>query len=125
MIIPNIDTVFFGVNFYEYDMYTEEIIDKFEKLKVTAKKNDEGLKDQMPVYSSNNMNFEVFGNGKRGYAYILHNSEYELNIAQYSSRIESFYPVIVRIKSEALWSIGLNRIIQQNNKVVGCRNCRL
>ena len=37
------------------------------------------------------MTFEVLPNGKKGYAYILHNDLYEINLSQYRSRMKNFF----------------------------------
>lgn len=52
------------------------------------------------------MTFRVLANGIKGFAYILHNELYEVDIAQYRSKNEDFYPVSIKVKSDCLWSMG-------------------
>jgi hypothetical protein len=109
MILPNVDTIVFGVHFEYYDMMIDEKIDTLENLKQYAKNLDSEQSKDISTYKGNGKTFEVLGNGKRGYAYILHNDDYELNIAKGLSRNAVFSPVMVRIKSEKLWRDGLEK----------------
>lgn len=48
--------------------------------------------------------FEVYPHGSRRYYYILHNDDFELQLARYRSDQEDNYPVYVHFKSQFLWS---------------------
>lgn len=48
--------------------------------------------------------FEVYPHGSRRYYYILHNDDFELQLARYRSHQEANYPVYIHFKSQFLWS---------------------
>lgn len=48
--------------------------------------------------------FEVYPHGSRRYYYILHNEDFELQLARFRSKAEANYPVYIHFKSQFLWS---------------------
>jgi len=104
-----IDTLFAKVDISDFESTTKELQQELERKKEEAKlavTNQASIKITIEI---GNFNFLVLPNGKVGYAYILHNELYEVNIAQYRSKNKDFYPVSIRIKSECLWSFGPER----------------
>lgn len=121
MYIPMIDTLEFGVM---VEMHAES---KTALRTMLAEKKEEASR-----YRANNTSdkatieigyktFEVMPNGKPFYAFLLHNTEYEIDTIQHDSKNPAHYPFKVKIKSEALWSMGpdiaYNNIIEwlENN----------
>ena len=107
--ISNIDTICFLAYFKNYDtnISIRALLKnlKYEKEKViTVVRSNPTYKHLIQL---GEMKFELLPSGKRGYAYILKNNGYELNIAEFSSKISNFAPVQVRISSEYLWAYGL------------------
>lgn len=107
--ISNIDTICILLDIENYEESAKETLqflsDEKEKAKLTAISNA----SQKHLVTLNGMNFELRANGTRGYAYILHNSGYSVNISQIKSKIDSFVPIQIRISSEYLWSNGLTK----------------
>jgi len=115
MHIPNIDTLCatIDINNYGYSDIekkdTNDIIIKLENEKYEAKEKTRDNMNYKHIIQIGNQAFQILPNGSRGYAYILHNDSYEVKMAQYRSGKESFYPVFIRIKSECLWSLGVEK----------------
>lgn len=104
--ISNIDTLYVLIDIENYENSSAKILEFLKKEKEKAKlllSNNSNLKH---LISINDISFELLPNGSKGYAYILHNSGYEIKISQFKSGIESFSPVQIRISSEYLWSKG-------------------
>lgn len=106
MKIGMIDTLIYSNDIEDYDECCRELLDKLEECKQQAKINLTENSAEKVLIKIGNMEFEVLPNGKKGYAYILHNSFYEIDLAQYRSKNKNFNPMFVKIKSEALWSRG-------------------
>ena len=104
MLIPMIDSLFFSLDFENYPEIINNYVNELETLKSLAKEYTLNKSSEKAIITIGEMAFEVLSNGKNGYAYILHNDEYEMDIAQFRSSQSCFYPVKVRIKSECLWS---------------------
>lgn len=103
--IKNIDTICILIDIQSFENSAQKIIKYLEEEKNKAKlSNKTNYKHMITI---GNMNFQIFNNGTKGYSYILHNSGYQINIAQYRSKIQSFYPIQLRISSEFLWSKGI------------------
>lgn len=103
--IKNIDTICILVDIQSYENNTRKLIEYLEKEKNMAKLSDKTNYKHMITIGE--MNFQIFSNGTKGYSYILHNDGYQINVAQFRSKIQSFYPIQVRISSEFLWSKGI------------------
>lgn len=103
--ITNVDTICVLVDIQSYEENVQELIEYLEKEKNIAKLADNT--NYKHIINIGNMNFQIFNNGTKGYSYILHNSDYQINIAQFRSKLKNFYPLQVRISSELLWSIGI------------------
>ena len=54
------------------------------------------------------MSFYLSTSGTSGYAYILHNNGFQLNVAQFKSSLKNYLPIQIRISSEYLWSYGIS-----------------
>ncbi|MCX7746590.1 MAG: replication initiation factor domain-containing protein [Clostridia bacterium] len=98
----NIDTVEFSFDI-AYDQNTKKILDALETKKSVQYINDNEGSGEKVLYKIGGYEFEVLGNGKKGFAYILHNSFFEINIARYRSKNKDMFPIFVRIKQEGLW----------------------
>lgn len=112
MLIPMIDTLAFGLDIENYQEGISKYADELLRLKETAKEYSLHKLSEKATITIDEVTFKVLANGKEGYAFILHNSEYELNLAQFRSNKDNFYPVKVRIKSECLWSKGVEDAYQ-------------
>ncbi len=64
------------------------------------------------------IDFQVMPNGAPRYAYILHNDSFEIKLAQYRAKNEDVYPVQIRIKSEILWSLGVQRAWDELKNII-------
>jgi|LFRM01.1.fsa_nt_gb hypothetical protein len=106
MKIGMIDTLIYSNDIDDYDVCCRDLLDKLEECKQDAKLNLRENSAEKVLIRIGDMEFEVLPNGKKGYAYILHNSFYELDLAQYRSKNMNFNPMMVKIKSEALWCRG-------------------
>lgn len=104
-----IDTLTAKVDLSDFESRTKELQEKLERKKEEAKLAATNQASTKITIQIGNFNFEVLPNGKMGYAYILHNELYEVNIAQYRSKNKDFYPISIRIKAECLWSFGPER----------------
>ena len=105
--IINIDTIYLLVNIKNYEVHAKKILDFLKKEKEKAKLLLNSNSNYRHLIDINGMNFELLTNGAKGYAYILHNSGYEIKISQFKSSITSFSPIQIRVSSEYLWSKGL------------------
>ncbi|MCX7748830.1 MAG: hypothetical protein N2645_18370 [Clostridia bacterium] len=104
MYLPMIDTLIFSVDIKDYVERNSKLFDSLYQKKTQAKNAESENRTEIVYIKLGNMTFEVLGNGKKGFAYILHNDFYELNLAQFRSENKEFFPVFVRIKAECLWS---------------------
>ncbi len=115
MKIPNIDTLCATIDIYNYGFAdlkqnrSADLLIKLEQEKCNAKEQQTQGMNQTHIITIGSQSFEILPNGSRGYAYILHNDAYEVKIAQHRSRKESFYPIYIRLKSEVLWSMGVEK----------------
>lgn len=103
--VSNIDTIYVLINIKNYEIRCKNILQFLEKEK--AKLELISNANSKHLITINEMPFELLSNGIRGYAYILHNQGYEVKIAQFKSKIESFMPIQLRISAEYLWSMGI------------------
>jgi hypothetical protein len=101
-----IDTLIASVDIENYDDVVDTLIEKLEVKKIQAKNALSENTSNLVTIELGDMTFEVLPNGKKGYAYILHNDFYEIDIAQYRNRNFDFYPIFFKIKSNCLWSYG-------------------
>ena len=105
MYLSMVDYLSFSVDIYGYaqDELCQTILERLEMKKHQS--SNTGLREDMEnaIIDISGWAFEVLGNGARGYAYILHNDEYEVRIAKYRSDNEDMYPLFIRIKQDGLW----------------------
>lgn len=105
--VSNIDTIYILLDFKNYEVKCNKILKFLEDEREKAKLEIVSNANSKHLITINEMPFEMLSNGCMGYAYILHNSGYEVKISQYKSKIKSFMPIQIRISSEYLWSKGL------------------
>lgn len=106
MYIPMIDYLSFSANLENYPECAMQYFEELNRQKEAAKRVALDKSGEKAIITIGNKTFEVLPNGAQGYAFILHNSEYEIKIAQYKSKNDDYYPIMVRVYSECLWSKG-------------------
>lgn len=106
MYIPMIDTLYFSLDIANYPSVALDLLEELEVLKAQARVQSVNKSSDKTTIDIGSMTFEVLPNGANGFAYILHNSCYQLKIAQFRSNNPNFYPIMVNIKAEALWSLS-------------------
>lgn len=106
MYIPMIDMIIATIDIKKYEEVAKDLLIKLEDKKNEAKLLASQSFNNKTKITINNITFEVLANGSKGYAYILHNNDYEVKLSQFRSKSEDFYPVFVKIKSESLWANG-------------------
>ncbi len=99
-----IDYLSFGVFPLNYMEAITPMLDDLTAKKELAKDYQINKLSDKIIITISDMDFEVMPNGANGYAFILHNSEFQIQLMQYESKNPNFCPVKVYIKSEALWS---------------------
>lgn len=104
--IPMIDTLIAYVDIKNYEESAQDLLNLFQDKKNKAKAILTDNSSEIVTAQIDDMTFEVLSNGKRGYAYILHNDLYELDFAEYRSRNKDFFPICIKVKSECLWSMN-------------------
>lgn len=107
--VSNVDTIYILVDIEEYEKSANKLLEYLKEEKEVAKVGLNANTNYSHMVTIGDMVFQIRPNGSKGYMYILHNNGYEIKIAQTRSKLESFYPIQVRISSEYLWSYGLNR----------------
>ena len=131
--ISNIDTIYILLDVKNYELNSKDILKYLQEEKEKAKLTAISNASYKHFITINNLNFQLFPNGTKGYAYILHNNGYEVKLAQYKSRLKSLLPIQIRISSEYLWSIGIenswsiiyNWIVETFGNVEVEKVCRL
>lgn len=106
--ISNIDTICVLVDTENYEQEAEHILKYLEKEKENAKLYSLDNASYKHLVSINDMSFTLSANGKKGYAYLLQNNGFQVDIAQYKSKLKNFLPIQIRISSEYLWAYGLS-----------------
>ncbi len=106
--ISNIDTICILVDTENYEQEAKDVIEYLEKEKQKSKLRCVDNSSYRHLININDMSFYLSNNGTKGYAYILHNSGFQINIAQFKSKLKNFLPIQIRISSEYLWSYGLS-----------------
>ena len=106
--ISNIDTICVLVDIENYMENTKNILEYLEQEKEKAKLYVQNNALYKHLITINDMSFSLSINGKKGYAYLLKNNGFEVDIAQYKSKLKNFMPIQVRISSEYLWAYGLS-----------------
>lgn len=106
MLIPMIDYLSFGVKPSDYHDVITLLSENLTACKDIAKQNMINKSSEKATINLNNILFEVLPNGANGYAFILHNAEYQIKLMQYQSTNSNFFPMKVYIKSEVLWAMS-------------------
>lgn len=123
MNIPMIDTLIATVDIENYEEVTKDLIIKLENKKNEAKSIASKSFNEKTSIVINGVTFVVLANGSKAHAYILHNDDFEVKLAQFRSKSKDFFPVFVKIKSESLWSNGpensWNKFLKWANEGVG------
>ena len=131
--ISNVDTIYILVDIENYEENNKELLEYLSQEKEKAKLNAINNASYKHMININNINFEILNSGKKGYAYILHNVGYQIDIAQYKSKLEAYCPLQIRISSEYLWAYGLsnswsmiyNWLVETFGNVISEKVCRL
>ncbi|WDV47375.1 hypothetical protein PV797_06790 [Clostridiaceae bacterium M8S5] len=118
-MIQNIDTLIASIDILEYDKTFKGLLCELARKKEEAKSQVKDNSFETVQINIRGMFFEVFPNGSRHHAYILHNDMYELKFANYRSTNEDSYPVYVKIKSACLWEHGYKRAWQIISELIG------
>ena len=103
MGIAMIDTLCATVDIQNYENSMSDVLNLLKEKKQEAKQLSAKIMNEKTMLELYSMNFEIMSNGSKGYAYILHNSDYEIKFAEYRSKTENFFPIAIKIKSECLW----------------------
>lgn len=106
--ISNIDTICILVDIENYENNSKKILNFLDEEKEKAKLTAISSADYKHLLTINEVEFQILPFSTQGYAYILRNNSYEVKIARYRSKLKNFYPIQMRISSEALWSNGAN-----------------
>lgn len=107
--ISNIDTIYILVYISDFEKSSKLILSYLSEEKEKAKLMALSNAPSKHTVTINDLNFTILPNGTAGYAYILHNSGYEVNIAQFNPSISNFSPIRIRISSEYLWAYGIDK----------------
>lgn len=102
MLISNIDSFFFSIDFDNYDIDNQELISTLDDKKQIAK--EDRLIDVMVEFGGRK--FKILPNGSRFHSYILHNDNLEIKLAKHRSKSKNNFPVAIRLKSLYLWEKG-------------------
>ena len=109
MNIAMVDTLVAMIDVQDYEDSAFELLKQIESKKKQAKeKTANGISDKTDI-SIGTKTFEILSNGSRGYAYILHNDEYEIKLSQFRSKNKDFFPIFIKVKSECLWAKGVEK----------------
>jgi len=106
MFIPMIDYLSFSADIDQYEDTIKLHLVELKLLKEEAKEYSTNKTNDKATIEIGGKTFEVLANGANGYAFILHNNEYEIKLAQFRSKNDNFYPIKVRIYAECLWAKG-------------------
>ena len=101
-MISNIDTICILLDIENYEKNSKDIIDYLSIEKEKAKEIQLETPNYKHIIPVNDLNFELLSTGKKGYAFLLKNEDYEIDIAQYKSKLINFSPIQVRLSSENL-----------------------
>ena len=105
--ITNIDTIYFLLDIENYEKNCNDILSylQIKKENANLRKETNNLIDELVTL--NNLQFKIYPNGTKGFAFILKNDYFEISISKYRSKISGFKPIKIRISAEALWSLGI------------------
>lgn len=109
MNIAMIDTLVAMIDVKNYEDSACILLKKLEAKKKEAKQNTANNISEKTDIQIGTKTFEILSNGSRGYAYILHNDEYEIKLSQFRSKNKDFFPIFIKVKSECLWSKGVEK----------------
>lgn len=131
--ISNVDTIYILIDVENYEENNKQLLEYLFKEKENAKLNSINNASYKHMININNISFELLNTGKKGYAYILHNNGYQIDIAQYKSKLKSFCPLQIRISSEYLWAYGLsnswsmiyNWLVETFGNIISEKVCRI
>jgi len=106
--ISNIDTICILIDTENFEQVSVNILERLQKEKELAKSNYTRDANYKHLININNLDFYLSPSGTKGYSYILQNTGFQINLAQFRSKLENFAPIQVRISSEYLWAYGLS-----------------
>lgn len=104
MILPNLDMMVVNCDFEAYETVFGDLLELLDEKKKEAAEQMKAINSHMSIVDINGLRFQVYPNGTRGYAYVLHGEMIKLEIAKYKNAKN--YPVRVMLHSEYLWSAG-------------------
>jgi len=104
MQIATIDTLEISYDVTKYDKVFKEFLSELQISKTYLQIQQEKDADARNFVTIQGATFEIMPNGSKNHAYILHSHSYEIRLAKGRSKNKNFFPIIVRIKSSALWS---------------------
>lgn len=102
MLISNIDSFFFSLDFEDYTLGNKDLLEKLADSKEEAK--IDRLKEVTVNFGGRK--FKILPNGSRFHSYILHNDNLEIKLARHRSKSRNNFPVSIRLKSLYLWEKG-------------------
>jgi hypothetical protein len=119
--ITNIDTFIYTLDIKNYEKSAENTIKRLIEAKQNSKYNE--VKDIIELHKKDNdlsfvMTFDVYPNGAQFHSFILSNDSYNIKIAEFRSKNMENYPIMIRLSSEVLWSLGLKKAINQINEII-------
>ena len=109
MYLYNIDTLSFALDYKDYNDFISNYIDELKQKKEIARINKSDFNNEKSLIEINGLTFDVMPNGSPGYAFILHNSDYEIQFASVRSNNKDNYPVFIKIKQAPLWALGVKK----------------
>ena len=132
-ILPNIDTICILIDIENYEENTRDIMEYLLNEKEKTKEIQLTTPNYSNILTINNMDFSILSNGKKGYAILLKNDSFEVDVAQYKSKLQNFAPIQIRISSNMLWSEGIvdswsliyNWVVETFGNIISEKVCRL
>ncbi len=109
MNIGMVDTLCAIVDVEDYEENTYSLIQFLQEKKKEAKLVAANNASDKVILDIGKYSFEILPNGSKGYAFILHNDEYEVKLSEFRSKNKDFFPIFIKIKSECLWAKGVEK----------------
>lgn len=106
----NCETVYFGVEFNDFNVWISEQKSALEKLKIKAQ---EGIKE---LFRFGDVYFEVLPHGRTPYSYILKNDQMTIKVSSRATR--SFPELYIELRAEYNWAKGYRRAIDETCKMI-------
>ena len=104
--ISNIDTLELTFDIFDYDQCMRYWLPILETAKSKASNYAHDYISEKVFVKIGNVDYEVLPNGAKGYAYILHNDQYQIKLSRFRSKTPHFHPIKVTCKAMVLWEKG-------------------